>query len=116
MENSTVYYALFNAHPASNPPFSIEVGTGKNSKQMLDDCKDIPDGIARIEAFCKENSFKLSPDFVLLYPIYMDAMDTDNEGAMHQIAWLIKDEADAKKWKFDRIGGFTGNTTQSFIS
>jgi len=28
---------------------------------------------------------------------------------------LTKDEADAKKWKFDRIRGFTGNPTDSFI-
>jgi hypothetical protein len=115
MENSIAYYALFNAHPSSRPPFSIELGTGKNSAHTLSDCKDIPDGIERILAFCKENSFDLSKEFVLLYPIYMDAMDTEFEGAMHQIAWLIKDEADAKKWKFDRIGGYTGNTPATFV-
>ena len=31
MEKTLVYYALFNAHPASEPPFSIELGTGINS-------------------------------------------------------------------------------------
>jgi hypothetical protein len=116
MKNTVVYYALFNAHPASEPPFTIELGTGKNSFFEIKDCKHIPDGIERIEAFCNEKSLKLSVEFVLLYPIYLDAMNTDSEGTMHQIAWLIKEQADAKKWKFDRIGGYTGTTTQHFIT
>jgi len=115
MENSVAYYALFKAHPATEPPFTIELGTGKDVSHELTNCKDIPDGIARIEAFCKEKSLNYSPRFVLLYPIYMDAMNSDYEGAMHQIAWLIKDQADAKKWKFDRIGGYTGNTPSTFV-
>jgi hypothetical protein len=115
MENTTVYYALFNADPALEPPFSIELGTGKNSFFELKDCKHIPDGIERIHAFCEEKSLVLSPDFVLLYPIYLEAMDTDSEGTMHQIAWLIKEQADAKKWKFNRIGGYTGTTTLNFV-
>ncbi len=115
MENKTVYYALFNAHPSTRPPFTVELGTGKNSVHNLENCQDIPESITRILSFCKEKSLVLSPDFALLYPIYMDAMDTEFEGTMHQIAWLIKDEADAKKWKFDRIGGYTGNTTSSFV-
>jgi hypothetical protein len=57
----------------------------------------------------------MSPDFVLLYPIYMDAMDTDSETAMHSIASLIKDQADAKGWKFDRPGGLTGKTERDFL-
>jgi len=115
MENTTAYYALFNAHPSTRPPFSIELGTGKDSYHILDNCQDIPDGIKRIKAFCKEKTIAFSPGFVLLYPIYLDAMNTDNESAMHQIAWLIKDEADANKWKFDRTGGYTGNTPASFV-
>jgi len=115
MENQTAYYALFNAHPSTRPPFTIELGFGKNSSHLLNDCKDIPDGIERIEKYCSENSISLGQEFVLLYPIYMDAMDTEFEGSMHQIAWLIKDEADAKKWNFNRIGGYTGNTPSSFV-
>jgi hypothetical protein len=42
-------------------------------------------------------------------------MNTDSEGTMHQIAWLIKDEADKKSWEFNRIGGYTGNTPASFV-
>jgi hypothetical protein len=115
MEKTLIYYALFNADPAKEPPFVIELGTGKNSFFELKDCKHIPDGIERIEAFCKEKSLTLSQDFVLLYPIYLEAMDTDYEGSMHQIAWLIKEQADAKKWKFERIGGYTGKTAASYV-
>jgi hypothetical protein len=115
MEQSTVYYALFNAHPSTNPPFTVELGTGKNSFFELKDCQHIPDAIEKIEAFCKEKSLTMAADFVLLYPIYLDAMNSDYESAMHQIAWLIKEQADAKGWKFDRTGGYTGLTSSSFI-
>jgi hypothetical protein len=115
MENTTVFYALFNAHPATNPPFVVELGTGKNSFFELKDCQHVPDAIAKIETFCKEKSLDLSPDFTLIYPIYLDAMDSDCEGTMHQIAWLIKEQSDAKGWKFDRIGGYTGMTTMNFV-
>jgi hypothetical protein len=108
MDTSIVYYALFKADPSTNPPFTIELGTGKN-------CQHVPDGIARIEAYCKEKNLELSPDFVLIYPIYIEAMDSDYESTMHQIAWLIKEQADAKGWKFDRIGGYTGMTTMNFV-
>jgi hypothetical protein len=30
-------------------------------------------------------------------------------------AWLIKDEADKKAWNFDRIGGYTGKTTEAYF-
>jgi hypothetical protein len=115
MENTIVYYALFNAHPGSEPPFTIELGTGLNTFFELKECQHIPDGINRIDAFCKEKSIVLVKDFVLLYPIYLDAMDTDAEGTMHQIAWLIKEQADARNWKFERIGGYTGKTAASFV-
>lgn len=116
MGNTHLYYALFDANPSKEPPFSITLGTGVNSNYELKDCKDIKDGIARIESNCREKNYTFSNEFVLLYPIYMDTMNTDNEGTMHQIAWLIKDEADAKNWKFDRIGGYTGKTPESFIN
>ena len=115
MQAPTAHYALFYAHPSQEPPFTIELGTGKNSFFELKDCQHIPDGILRIENFCKEKSLVLSPEFVLLYPIYLDAMNTDSEATMHQIAWLIKEQADAKKWQFDRIGGYTGKIAASFV-
>lgn len=107
----TVYYALFNAHPATEPPFTITLGIG-TGKVPLDDCKNIPDGIDRILKHCKD--FTLSQDFVLLYPIYMDAMGSDSEMTMHSIAWMIKEQADAKHWQFNRIGGLTGTTERDF--
>jgi hypothetical protein len=106
-----VHYALFNAHPASEPPFAITLGVG-TTKVSLNDCKHIPDGVERILAYTKE--FELSPDFVLLYPIYMEAMGTDSESTMHSIAWMIKEQADSRQWKFNRIGGLTGSTERDF--
>ena len=42
-------------------------------------------------------------------------MNSEYEGTMHQIAWLIKDEADKKACNFDRIGGYTGKTTEAYF-
>ena len=109
-----LHYALFNAHPSSNPPFTLSLGLD-DKVVNVEDCKDIPDAIQKMMQYAKENSLGFSLEFVLLYPIYMDAMNTDVEGIMHQIAWLIKDEADAKAWSFDRIGGLTGRTAKDFI-
>jgi len=109
------YYALFEAHPSSNPPFSIYLGMDQGRSDTLKDCKNIPDGGNRIKEYCAQNTVQYSTDFTLIYPIYMDAMGSDFEGAMHQIAWLIKDLADANQWKFDRTGGLTGKTTKNFL-
>jgi len=109
-----IHYALFMAHPATEPPFDISLGID-SEVFVLKDCDHIPDGIARLEKHIKENNLELSPNFVLLYPIYMDAMNTTNESTMHSIAWMIKDEADAKGWNFDRIGGLTGRTERDFV-
>ena len=37
------------------------------------------------------------------------------EMTMHQITWLNNDEADKKSLNFDRIGGYTGKTIDSFL-
>jgi len=115
MENITVYYALFKADPSTNPPFTVELGSGKKSFFEISDCQHIPDAIAKIEAICMEKSLVVSKDFVLLYPIYLEAMDTDYEGTMHEIAWLIKEQADAKNWQFNRTGGYTGMSVLDFV-
>ena len=113
MENF-VYYALFEAHPSSNPPFNVELGYSYDLSYEITACENIPDAVKKIEKHCKKNNLKFSPNFTLIYPIFLEVMDTQNESTMHQIAWLIKDEADARKWKFDRIGGYTGKTTEDF--
>src|SRR6187402_2028860 len=104
MSTEKIHYALFNAHPASQPPFTITLGVGSKTL-VVNNCEHIPDGVSKIEKQLVD--YNLSQDFVLLYPIYIDAMNTDSESTMMNIAWLIKEQADAKGWKFDRIGGLT---------
>ena len=115
MENyeKTAHYALFNADPTSQPPFTITMGIG-DSTITIEDCQDIPDGIEKIKQKCA--NLILGPDFILLYPIYLEAMNTDAEMTMHNIAWLIKEPADSNGWKFDRIGGYTNKTERDFIA
>jgi hypothetical protein len=115
MTKKNVYYALFQAHPSTEPPFNVELGFSKDDKFQLTDCKNIPEAVERILEYCKTNSIEFNSEFTLIYPIYLDAMDSEHESTMHSIAWLIKDQTDLKKWKFDRIGGYSGLTTQSFI-
>jgi len=109
-----IHYALFLANPSSNPPFDIEIGL-TDEKLPIRDCAHIPDAIEKFKQYISENNLNLSSDFTLIYPIFMEIMDTEYENQMHNIAWLIKNEADKNNWKFDRIGGYTGKTTDSFI-
>ena len=115
MKIKLITYALFLANPASEPPFVVELGFNTREMSKIDDCKHIPDAIEKIKNFCKENDLTFSDNFTLLFPIFMNLMDTDYESTMHYIASLIKGEADKNNWKFDRIGGYTGKTQENFI-
>lgn len=110
----TLYYVLFQAHPSTEPPFEIVLGTADEHFKIRD-CQHIPDSIERLKSFCVSNQIELTPELTLLYPIYLDAMDTEYESTMHHIAWLVKEQADKNGWKFDRTGGYTGNTVASFL-
>lgn len=109
-----IYYALFNAHPDSNPPFVLSLGF-KDKVVQLENCQHIPDGVLRLNQYCQENNIEFSKQFTLLYPIYLEVMNTEAESTMLQIAWLIKDQADAKGWGFNRIGGLTNMTEKDFL-
>ena len=109
----TVHYALFHAIPALQPPFKISLGIGSNIV-YLEKCESIPDGIDKI--ISHTSTLILSPTFTLLYPIYLEAMNTDYESTMLTIAWLIKEPADKNGWKFDRIGGYTNTTEKDFVA
>jgi len=114
-KQKTIKYALLFANPLSEPPFDIELGFDEGDTFVIKDCSDFPAGIENLKKYCTENSIKFAESFTLLYPIYMNAMGTDCEGLMHQLAWMIKDIADKNKWKFDRVGGLTGKTSKDFI-
>lgn len=85
-----------------------------NERVQIKECQNIPDAVQKMKERFHEEGYVISDNFTLLYPIYMDAMNTDLEGTMHQIAWLVKDEADANKWEFDRTGGLSGKTSYDF--
>lgn len=109
------FYALFNAQPWSEPPFEVEIGFGENDIHIISDCQHIPDAINKIEEYFKTNSIEITENFTLLYPIFLEAMDTKFENTMHTIAWLILEQAEKKKWLYDRIGGLTNKTKENFI-
>lgn len=115
-DTPNVSYALFHCNPFSLPPFNLELGFSDKSVKDLTDCANIPDALGKLEDFCKKENFSKSSGFTLLYPIYLEAMDTDNESIMHNVAWMIKEQADKNKWNFDRIDGFTGKSAADFIS
>jgi hypothetical protein len=33
---------------------------------------------------------------------------------MHQVAWLVKEQADNNKWSFARVNGLDGRTKEDF--
>ena len=115
--STSIHWTLFHANPSSNPPFVIQLGiTDKGEKKeiFIEDCAHIPDAIEKLKKMITENGMILGKPFTLVYPIYMEFMDSDYEGTMHQIAWLIKDEADKNGWEFNRIGGFSGTKIEDF--
>jgi hypothetical protein len=109
-------YALFLCDPLREPPFTLELGYSDRSIRYINDCEHIPDAIEKLDEFCKTESITKSESFTLLYPIYLEAMGTDGEDTMHNIAWIIKEQADTYGWQFGRVGGYTEKTAEDFIS
>jgi hypothetical protein len=108
-------YALFHCDPRNEPPFTLELGFSDRSTFNIEGCAHIPEALEKLELYCAEQGISLSRTLALLYPIYLEAMDTDDEDTMHQVAWLIKEQADRRKWAFERIGGYSGKTRDSFL-
>ena len=108
-------YALFHCDPVSGPPFTLELGFSDRSAFNIDGCAHIPDALEKLESHCTSQGISWSGTVTLLYPIYLEAMDTDDEATMHQVAWLIKEQAERRKWDFGRIGGYTEKTRDSFL-
>ena len=113
--NSTLSFALFHCNPSVEPPFTLDLGFSDGSIRQLTHCEHIPAAIERLDEVCQIENLILSPRFTLLYPIYLEAMGTDDEDTMHNIAWLIKEQADKRQWNFGRIGGYDGKTIVDFI-
>ena len=108
-------YALFYCDPSQEPPFDLELGFSDVSFKKIEDCAHIPDALEKLEALCVKENILKSAGFTLLYPVYIEVMGTDNEDAMHNIAWLIKEQADKNKWNFARVDGYTGKSQLDFI-
>jgi len=115
-DTSLLSYVLFHCNPLHQPPFNLELGFSDKSVKHITGCAHIPDALEKLEDFCKKENISKSTGFILLYPIYLEAMDTEYESTMHNIAWIIKEQADKNKWNFDRIGGYTGISQSDFIS
>lgn len=111
----TLCYALFNCHPTSQPPFTLSLGFSDGVKLNIENCAHIPEALEKMEEYCKKEKIERSSQFTLLYPIFMEAMNTDSESAMHNIAWIIKEKADENKWNFDRTGGLSNRKPEDFI-
>ena len=108
-------YALFHCDPFKEPPFTLELGFSDRSLLSITGCEHIPDAIEKLESYCTTEGASRAAHFTLLYPIYLEAMDTDAEATMHEVAHLIKGQADRNKWNFERIGGYSGKTRDSFV-
>ena len=114
---ATIHWTLFHADPSAQPPFSIQLGIIDYNAKMeisIDNCAHIADAAEKIKKWRQENQAEFSSNFTLLYPIYLDMMGSDFEDTMHQVAWLIKDEADKNKWGFGRVNGLDGKTKDDF--
>ena len=112
MSPQKAYYALFEANPAGQPPFSVFLGTSDGDIE-ISDCQHIPDAIEKIKIAL--TGFSIQESFTLIYPIYMEAMGSDDEMTMHSIAHLILEASQTEGWAFGRVGGLTGLSPKSYI-
>jgi hypothetical protein len=108
-------YALFHCDPRREPPFTLELGFSDRSTFNLESCAHIPDALEKLESYCIAQGVSRTGSLTLIYPIYLEAMDTDDEATMHEVAWLIKEQADSRDLAFERIGGYTGKTRDNFL-
>src|SRR5258706_10072743 len=103
-----IHWTLFQADPSAQPPFLIQLGItedGNRKEISIDNCQHIPDAVEKLKEWSLDNGAVMPATFTLLYPIYLQLMGSDSEDTMHQVAWLIKDEADKNKWAFSRVDG-----------
>lgn len=115
---STLHWVVFEAHPSTNPPFNIKLGIKENETtriHTLELCEHIPDAILKLKSYCANQQITYAATMTLLYPIYMDAMNTEHESTMHYIAGLVLDAATAEKWAFNRTGGINQSKAESFF-
>ena len=111
----TLCYALFECPPSREPPFAVELGLSDHGRVRIDGCEHIADALGKLTAYCEQEKLTRSEAFTLLYPIYLDAMDTQAEATMHEVAGLIREQADKAGWKFSRIDGYTCKVREDFV-
>lgn len=69
---------------------------GKSKTQYgilaAEECKNIPEAIDKLLEMAKKHKIPLAQSFTLVFPL-------DDR---HNLAWIVKEEADRRGWKFDR--------------
>jgi len=105
--NLTARWILINIPPGSEPPCNARIGflSTTSSYPVLGDvevagCNDVPDAIEKCGAVIAELGLAMSKTFDLVYPRY--AVSGPLELAMHEIAWIVKDEAERRGFGFER--------------
>ena len=114
---TSIHWTLFHANPSKQPPFSIELGVTEDESQkeiFIDNCQHIPDAITKLKEWADGKNVIFPATFTLLYPIYLEIMGSDDEDTMHQVAWLVKEQADQNKWTFARVNGLDGRIKEDF--
>lgn len=118
---TTIHWANFIIDPSLAPPFNVECGLISNYEVVskitytLFNCQNIGDASDKIIALCNEREILLHKNFTLIYPIYQNALGTEHEDTMNEIAEYIMEEAEIRGWKFARIGGLTGLSEGNFF-
>jgi hypothetical protein len=99
----------FLIEPGTQPPCTVRLGlrtpTGDRIAMLADvviaGVAHIPDGIEKAEVVLKRLGVAKTQNFALVYPLYA-VEDPDLEMQSHELAWLVKEEADRRGWGFAR--------------
>jgi hypothetical protein len=106
--NFKIVWAEMQAHPAAQPPFCLRIGiqsTQESGLIVLADtliftCTSIEDAIRKFDVFVEKSQFALADTFALVYPMY--PIDKQLEPSLHYIASLVMEQAQQKKWNYER--------------
>lgn len=100
----TALLAELDVDLVAGPPFAVRLTVRTPAgtiRPRIDGCKDIPDGFAKLDAFLESNGFEPDGDFTVVFPRYATD-DPDRESTSIRVAGLVFDEAEKRRWIFDR--------------
>lgn len=99
---------LFLMPPGVQPPFQVRLGVQTNVTNVFSkgdftiaNCENIADAVQKAMRLIEDMNLRIADDFILVLPPFIGKND-EEEAALINTAWMIKEEADKGGWNFSR--------------